>query len=252
MKKTLFLLVAVAMLFVSCKKDDPTPTSEVLLTQTYDIFLDANTGDTTLIIMQDHEWENGLLKRDLFSGYHNSTYIDMGGYEYTYSGRNCIKAHFLGETLGSDRFFSYENGRLTGACELRNGDTISKVTIHSYTEDGHIKSMTLYEVRPNRIGDYEFTWENGDLKTIHLYEVGSDTLNKTYAISYDNSPNVNTGMPLTEALFTPLTHMYQIASKHNAIVASDELRYLNGRLVSIKNKTYSTYYTYSDGTTGKE
>jgi len=243
----------VAMLFVSCKKDDPTPTSKVYLTQIYDISLNPVTGDTTMTNIQDYVWENGLLKRYLISIYYNSVNMSMGGYEYYYSGTNCIKAHYLSENSWKpDRFFTYENGRLTSAFEVSDGDTLIKVTVHSYTEDGHIKSMTLYEVLPDRTSDFEFTWENGDLKTLHLHEVGTEILDETYTYSYDNSPNVYTGMPLTEAVFSPFNKMYRYASKHNPVKEGEDLKYLNGRLVSVKCNKYITYYTYSDGTTGKE
>lgn len=247
-------LAAAAMFLVSCHKDDPTPTPEVYLTQMCSQIINPTTGDIGMTTTQDLFWENGLLKKTniVASDYATGASFSLGENQYIYNGTNCIQLHYVNNSWASDMFFTYENNRMTSALEVSRGDTVGKVTFNSYTADGKIKSTTVQDIYNSKTYEYEFTWENGDLKTIREHQVGSDAEDKIYTYSYDNSPNAFTGIPLTEAIFRPLAQMARRASKHNVVYEDVEYRYSNGRLVYEKDESATEYYTYSDGTTGKQ
>lgn len=130
------MLAVVAMFFVSCHKEDPTPTQEVHLTQTYSVGI-IPTGDTALIVTMDYIWENNLLKRtDINIDYPSSgSYGNLSQYIYTYNGTDCIEDNYISSDYTYDMYFTYSNGRMTNAYELRDGDTLTKTTIHSYTAE---------------------------------------------------------------------------------------------------------------------
>ncbi len=87
--------------------------------------------------------------------------------------------------------------------------------------------------------------------TRHTIQPKEETL--VVDIEYDDYPNISTGMPLNSTVFDPQM-MASNSSVHNQMDRGYEHVYANGRLVKkiMKNPvlTYTTYYTYSDGTTG--
>ena len=121
--------------------------------------------------------------------------------------------------------------------------------------DGHIQYITTESLITGTVREYQLTWENGDMTgyTMHTIQPEEETL--VVDIEYDEYPNVLTGMPLTSSVFDP----QMIASRssvHNWMILGYKHVYANGLLVKKNRETavlsYTTYYTYSDGTTGKE
>ena len=138
---------------------------------------------------------------------------------------------------------------------MSGGEPSSKATITGYTADGHIQYITTESLITGTVREYQLTWENGDMTgyTMHTIQPEEETL--VVDIEYDEYPNVLTGMPLTSSVFDP----QMIASRssvHNWMILGYKHVYANGLLVKKNRETavlsYTTYYTYSDGTTGKE
>ena len=264
MKKLIMVLAATvicgACLFTSCKKDEVKPdnqaTDEVRLTQQYMVAVRA-TGDTVTTITQDFVWENGLLRRSNihnFVAYTGSTIDDETIYDYDNDG-NCIAEHYTGTSLSYDRYYTYEGGRMTSAVEVRGSDTIGRATITGYTADGHIQSLTVESLTSGRVTDYQLTWQNGDMTGYTKHPVTPAGEDESYTIEYDNYPNIRTGMPLAGSVFDPES-IASKASVHNWYVNNQEYTYGNGRLIRstvfTDDVSSVTYYTYSDGTTGRE
>jgi hypothetical protein len=260
MKKNIFKFLAAIVvcgfamtLFTQCNRDeeDNTVTDDVRLTQIYAEGLNPVNGDIIVAATRDFVWENGLLK-----GYT----LDMpsvGGIStsethYYYSGNNCVEIHTI-FNCDNHQYFTYNGERMTKAVEIDDGDTTRIATIHSYTDDGHVKSMTVQTIKFGRIIDiidYEFTWENGDLTTFRTHRVGSDDEDVICTRSYDNYPNIYTGVPLADYIFAPDEMAFR-GSKHNCLSDGSEYTYANGRLVAETGNTSRQYFTFSDGTTGR-
>lgn len=181
--------------------------------------------------------------------------LDIGDISYIYNGTDCVEQHYTSSGNKIDMYYTYSNGRMTSAVELKNNDTVIKVNIHSYTADGYIRSLTFEDIQKGIVADYEFTWENGDLTSLLKHPVQPTGEDVSQNFNYDNYPNANTGIPVADAIFSPET-MGGSISKHNQMIGDDESGYKNGRLVTATrttpNETVVTCYTYSDGTTGKE
>ena len=219
-------------------------TGEVRLTQQYMVAVRA-TGDTVTTVTQDFVWENGLLRRSYihnFVAYTGSTINDETIYDYDNDG-NCIAEHYTATNLNYDRYYTYEGGRMTSAVEVRGSDTIGRATITGYTADGHIQALTVESLTSGRVTGY---------RKHPVTPAGED---ESYTIEYDNYPNIRTGMPLAGSVFDP-EMIASKASVHNWNVNNQEYTYGNGRLIRATSSTSAlstvTYYTYSDGTTGRE
>jgi len=234
-----------------------TSTGEVYLTQQHVVAI-RTTGDTMTTATQDNIWENGLLRRS-----HSCSIIYLTGstieddetFVYDNDG-NCIEQHYYGTSIEStDRYYTYEGGRMTSAVEKNGGDITDRVTVTGYTADGHIQALTVESLTSGIVADYQLTWENGDMTAYTKHPVTPAGEDQTYTIEYDNYPNVFTGMPLAETVFDPQM-IASRASVHNWQVLDQEYFYSNGRLVKSTRETavlkYFCYYTYSDGTTGRE
>ena len=262
MKKAFFVLAATvvcgACLFTSCKKDEEKPdnpaTGEVRLTQQYMVAV-RTTGDTLIITNEDFVWENGLLRSShILMDFNGSSSEYVTNYLYDSDG-NCIEEHETSRNLSHDRYYTYEGGRMTRAIEMTGADTTHRVTITGYTADGHIQSLTVENLALGWVTDYQLTWQNGDMTGYTKHPVTPAGEDEAYVIEYDNYPNIRTGMPLAEAIFFPET----IASKvsvHHRYINNQEYTYAGGRLIRATSSTSAlstvTYYTYSDGTTGRE
>ena len=234
MKKIIMVLAATlicgASLFTSCKKDEantdnPTP-GEVRLTQQYMVAV-RTTGDTLMVTTEDFVWENGLLRNShILMYFTGSTSEIVTNYIYDNEG-NCIEEHETSPNLNHDRYYTYEGGRMIRAIEMTDSDTTVRVTITGHTADGHIQALTVEILTSGRVTDYQLTWQNGDM----------------------------TGMPLAEAIFFPET-IASKASVHNRYINNQEYTYGNGRLIRstvfTDDVSSVTYYTYSDGTTGRK
>ena len=248
-------MAAAALFLISCHRDEPTPNPETRVTQKYLVSIQP-TGDTLMAYTDDYIWENGLLKR-----IDNTMYVPSSGTTssnqtiFIYDGTDCIEEPFVSSNGTTNRYYTYSNGRMTSGVEMRNSDTLIKVSINSYTPDGYVQSLSYNYLRSQLSYDYEFTWENGDMTRYirhHIQPAGeSDTVN----VYYDSYPNVNAGIPLSDAVFDP-QHIASRCSKHNWLLSNTEYSYKNGRLVKGTNTgsaiTMYNYYTYSDGTTGRE
>ena len=258
MKKSLLFLVASTMILASCHRDDPTPTPtpEVRLTQQYAVAIRTN-GDTVTTATEDFVWEDGLLR-----SIHGSTLVYItgstipGDYTFVYDNDgNCIEEKYTSPNLNYDMYYTYEGGRMTRAIEMKGGDTIERVTITGYTADGHIQALTVERLTTGTVREYQITWENGDMTAYTEHPVTPAGEDVSYTIEYDNYPNVRTGMPVADAVFDPQM-IASRASVHNWKILDQEYFYNNGRLVKATSSTSSlntfTYYTYSDGTTGRE
>ena len=247
-----------ASLFTSCKKDEgkpdnPTP-GEVRLTQQYMVAV-LPTGDTLIIANEDFVWENGLLRSShILMDFNGSTSEVVTNYIYDNDG-NCIEEHEVSPYLNYVRYYTYEGGRMTSAVDVRGSDTIGRATITGYTADGHIQALTVESLASGRVTDYQLTWQNGDMTGYTKHPVTPAGEDESYTIEYDNYPNIRTGMPLAGSVFDP-EMIASKASVHNWIVLNMEYTYGNGRLIRATSSTSAlssvTYYTYSDGTTGRE
>lgn len=258
MKKSLSILALATIVFVSCHKDDPspTPTPEVHLTQQYASYVHPN-GDTISTVTQNYVWENGLLRNihTFFTLYSTgSTSQSEETFIYDNDG-NCIEELFTSSTLNYHRYFSYEGGRMTRAVEMQGADTNERGTITGYTADGHIQAITVERLSTGSVKEYQITWENGDMIAYTERPVNPAGEEVSYTIEYDNYPNVHTGMPLADVVFDPQM-IASRASVHNWKILDQEYFYNNGRLVKTTSYTdafnSTCYYTYSDGTTGRE
>ena len=258
MKKWLLFLVAATMLLASCHRDEPTPTPtpEVHLTQQYLVGVHPD-GDTITTATEDYVWENGLLRNihSTLSIYSTGSTIPSD-YTYIYDNDgNCIEEHYTSTTLNYDWYYTYEGGRMTRAVEMKGADTNARVTITGYTADGHIQALTVERLTTGNVKEYQFTWENGDMTAYTEHPVTPAGEDVSYIIEYDNYPNVNTGIPVADAVFDPQM-IASRASVHNWQILNQKYFYNNGRLIKTSRTTSSlyavTYYTYSDGTTGRE
>ena len=255
---TAIVVCGLAMtLFTQChrEEEDDTATDNVRLTQIYAENLSPASADIMFTTTKDFVWENGLLKNDHATVSTPSLgIINTIETNYYYSGNNCIEIHTTATSASSNddihKYFTYNGERMTKAVEIEDGDTIRIVTIHSYTDDGHVKSMTFQGIDPGIITDYELTWENGDLTKYRVHHVVPSAEDETYAYSYDNYPSVYTGVPLVDYIFAPNDMAFR-GSKHNCLTDGEENTYANGRLVAVKNSSMNRYYTFSDGTTGR-
>ena len=262
MKKLIMVLAATlicgACLFTSCKKDEgntdnPTP-GEVRLTQQYMVAV-RTTGDTLIITNEDFVWENGLLRSShILMDFNGSSSEIVTNYLYDSDG-NCIEEHYTTSNLSHDRYYTYEGGRMTRAIEMTDSDTTVRVTITGHTADGHIQALTVESLTSGRVTDYQLTWQNGDMTGYTKHPVTPAGEDEAYVIEYDNYPNIKTGMPLAEAIFFPET-IASKASVHNRYINNQEYTYGNGRLIRstvfTDDVSSVTYYTYSDGTTGRK
>ena len=262
MKKMILVLAATlicgASLFTSCKKDEantdnPTP-GEVRLTQQYMVAV-RPTGDTLIITNEDFVWENGLLRSShILMDFNGSSSEHVTNYFYDSDG-NCIGEHETSPNLSHDRYYTYEGGRMTRAIEMTDSDTTYRVTITGYTADGHIQSLTVENLPLGWVTDYQLTWQNGDMTGYTKHPVTPAGEDEVYVIEYDNYPNIMTGMPLAEAIFIPES-IASKASVHNWYINNQEYTYGNGRLIRstvfTDDVSSVTYYTYSDGTTGRK
>jgi len=258
MKKWLLFLVAATMLLASCHRDEPTPTPtpEVRLTQQY-VSIVGSEGDTLTTATEDYLWENGLLRNIhgfLTINSTGSTIPSDNTFIYNNDG-NCIEEHYTSPNLNYDMYYTYEGGRMTRAIEMMGSDTIYRVTITGYTTDGHIQALTVEYLTSGKVKEYQITWENGDMTAYTEHPITPAGEDVSYIIEYDNYPNVNTGMPVADAVFDPQLIATR-ASVHNWQILDQEYFYNNGRLVKATSSSSSlntvTYYTYSDGTTGRE
>ena len=266
--KILATVVACALtmtLFTQCKKDEnkptptPSPSSEVHFTQQYMVIVRTN-GDTITSSTEDLVWENGLLRSiHASSCMHSSGTIIGGDQTYIYDNDgNCIESHYTSNSPGNpghDEYYTYEGGRMIRAVALTGGDTTERVTITGHTADGHIQALTIEYLTSGTVKEFQITWENGDMTAYTEHPVTPAGEDKSFTIEYDNYPNIHTGMPVADAVFDPQM-IAPRASVHNWKILDQEYFYKNGRLVkSSKNTSYLynvSYYTYSDGTTGRE
>jgi hypothetical protein len=229
-------------------------TGEVRLTQQYMVAV-RTTGDTLIITNEDFVWENGLLRSShILMDFNGSSSEIVTNYLYDSDG-NCIEEHETSRNLSHDRYYTYEGGRMTRAIEMTGADTTVRVTITGHTADGHIHTLTVESLTSGRVTDYQLTWQNGDMTGYTKHPVTPAGEDESYVIGYDNYPNIRTGMPLAEAIFIPETIASQ-ASVHNRYINNQEYTYGNGRLIRstvfTDDVSSVTYYTYSDGTTGRE
>ena len=263
MKKNIFKILAAVVvcgllmtLFIQCNREEEETenpvTDNVRLTQIYRESIDTVTGNLTLTTTMDLVWEEGLLKSDHASMYmamYNTT-VDIGEEHFYYSGNNCIEKHYLSLEQDIHEYYTYTGERMTSAVKVEKGDTTAKATIHSYTDDGHVKSMTIQNIKYNYTTDYEFTWENGDMTSYRGHPVVPAGEDEIHTATYDNYPNVHIGKPLSDYIFAP-AEMLVRGSKHNVVSDNNEYIYANGRLVVERRKDHVVYYTFSDGTTGR-
>lgn len=236
---------------------DVPPTDEVRLTEQY-IVTCRTSGDTLLTATQSFVWEDGILQSVSNTMYNAiiGTTTDLGEETYLYDADgNCIENHYLTSSTDKSRYFTYVDGRMTRAIELDGADTTYRVDITAYTPDGYLMALTVKDFTLNKVTDYQFTWQDGDAVsyTMHTVEPAGET--ETYTIEYDDYPNVRTGMPLTSEVFDPQM-ICSTCSKHNWQILNNVPTYSNGRLVKNTNASSASlivdYYTYSDGTTGRE
>lgn len=238
------------------KPDEPAAEA-VHLTQQYSVSTLAN-GDTMAISIMDYIWEDGLL-RTTHSYLNMPTYHSVSEsdnfYVYDDDG-NCIEEHYVSDNRRHDYYLTYEGGLMTSGIEMSNDEIIGKVTITGHTADGQIQAITSERLLTGTISNYEITWENGDMTayTVYLNMPGEEEEIQNVTIGYDDYPNISTGMPLASDVFDP-EMIASTASVHNWDIGEERF-YANGRVVkAIKKNTALTgviYYTYSDGTTGKE
>ena len=236
---------------------DVPPTDEVRLTEQY-IVTCRTSGDTLLTATQSFVWEDGILQSVSNTMYNAiiGTTTNLGEETYLYDADgNCIENHYLTSSTDKSRYFTYVDGRMTRAIELDGADTNYRVNITAYTSDGYLMALTVKDFTLNKVTDYQFTWQDGDAVsyTEHTVEPAGET--ETYTIEYDDYPNVRTGMPLTSEVFDPQM-ICSTCSKHNWQILNHVPTYSNGRLVKNTNASSASlivdYYTYSDGTTGRE
>lgn len=236
---------------------DVPPTDEVRLTEQY-IVTCRTSGDTLLTATQSFVWEDGILQSVSNTMYNAiiGTTTDLGEETYLYDADgNCIENHYLTSSTDKSRYFTYVDGRMIRAVELDGADTTCRVDITAYTPDGYLMALTVKDFTLNKVTDYQFTWLNGDAVsyTKHTVEPAGET--ETYTIEYDDYPNVRTGMPLTSEVFDPQM-ICSTCSKHNWQILNNVPTYSNGRLVKNTHASSASlivdYYTYSDGTTGRE
>lgn len=258
-------LISVALLaLTACSSNDDNPVKPdepaaeaVHLTQQYSVSTLAN-GDTMAISIMDYIWEDGLL-RTTHSYLNMPTYHSVSEsdnfYVYDDDG-NCIEEHYVSDNRRHDYYLTYEGGLMTSGIEMSNDEIIGKVTITGHTADGQIQAITSERLLTGTISNYEITWENGDMTayTVYVNMPGEEEEIQNVTIGYDDYPNISTGMPLASDVFDP-EMIASTASVHNWDIGEERF-YANGRVVkAIKKNTALTgviYYTYSDGTTGKE
>ena len=252
------LIICGASVFTACSSNDDNPdntiTGEVRLTQQYMVAVNT-TGDTVLVTTEDFVWENDLLRSShILMDFNGSTSEVVTNYIYDNDG-NCIEEHEVSPYLNYVRYYTYEGGRMTRAVEVRGSDTTYRVTITGHTADGYIQTLTVESLTSGRVTDYQLTWQNGDMTGYTKHPVTPAGEDEAYVIEYDNYPNIRTGMPVASAVFFPEAIASQ-ASVHNWYVNNQEYTYGNGRLIKSTGATDElssvTYYTYSDGTTGRE
>ena len=149
-----------------------------------------------------------------------------------------------------------ETNEDSSICDFETPGAVGKVTITGHTADGQIQAITSERLLTGTISNYEITWENGDMTayTVYVNRPGEEEEIQNVTIGYDDYPNISTGMPLASDVFDP-EMIASTASVHNWDIGEERF-YANGRVVkAIKKSTALTgviYYTYSDGTTGKE
>ena len=257
-------LICGASVFTACSSNDDNPikpdepaAEAVHLTQQYSVSTLAN-GDTMAISIMDYIWEDGLL-RTTHSYLNMPTYHSVSEsdnfYVYDDDG-NCIEEHYVSDNLHHDYYLTYEGGLMTSGIEMSNDEIVGKVTITGHTADGQIQAITSERLLTGTISNYEITWENGDMTayTVYVNRPGEEEEIQNVTIGYDDYPNISTGMPLASDVFDPQM-IASTASVHNWDIGEERF-YANGRVVkAIKKNTALTgviYYTYSDGTTGKE
>ena len=261
MKKNIFKILAAIVvcsltmtMFTQCNREeeDDTVTDNVRLTQIYLETIHPINGNIMATTTKDFVWENGLLK----STYATMNIPDIGpisqvSEEFYYSGNKCIEKHVVSSDVDNHQYFTYTGERMTKAVEVKDGDTTQIATIHSYTDDGHVKSMTVQYIKQGSTIDFELTWGNGDLKSYTYHYVEPAGEDRIYNFSFDNYPSVHTGTPLADYIFAP-DEMVGRGTKHNCLDEDCEYTYDNNRLVVRHSKTSIQYFTYSDGTTGRQ
>jgi hypothetical protein len=257
-------LICGASVFTACSSNDDNPikpdepaAEAVHLTQQYSVSTLAN-GDTMAISIMDYIWEDGLL-RTTHSYLNMPTYHSVSESDYFYvydDDGNCIEEHYVSDNRHHDYYLTYEGGLMTSGIEMSNDEIVGKVTITGHTADGQIQAITSERLLTGTISKYEITWENGDMTayTVYVNRPGEEEEIQNVTIGYDDYPNISTGMPLASDVFDPQM-IASTASVHNWDIGEERF-YANGRVVkAIKKNTALTgviYYTYSDGTTGKE
>lgn len=261
------MLAAVLMcgtsVFTACSNNDDNPVTpdkpvidEVHLIQESAIAIRAN-GDTIIHTVEDFIWEDGLLRktRGVTQNSKGSQSVGEEIYFYDNDG-HCIEQHYnssSGPEFNKVVYYNYQGGRMTSAIELTAGVPTDKATITGYTPDGHIQSITTEGLTTGTVREYQLTWVNGDMTgyTRHTIQPEEETI--VVDIEYDEYLNIHTGMPLTSAVFDPQM-IASTSSVHNWMILGSKHFYANGRLVKKTTEsaylTYTTYYTYSDGTTG--
>ena len=263
------ILVCGAMMIVGCSGNDDNPimpdnpvkpdepTEEVHLTQVYGVSTLPN-GDTLSIDILDYVWEDGLLRKThSYLNMPTYNFISESDYFYVYDDDgNCTEEHSVIGNNHYDYYFTYEGGLMTSGIEIINDEIIGKFTITGYTADGYVQTITTERLLTGVITDYEITWENGDMTafTKYIKRPGEEEEIWEAIIDYDDYPNARTGMPWGNAAFDPQM-IASIVSAHNWDLGAERF-YSNGRMVKSYDESPSltnvTYYTYSDGTTGRE
>ena len=255
-------LICGATVFTACGNEDNPATSDqpvtdnVRMTQSNTEVSNSATGKIMAATIIDLEWENGLLKRQSTSVKMPSIdkFTTLGEQTYIYDdNNNCIEIHYTSATMRVGEYFTYVDGRMTTAVKMSQDDGVvtDKVTIHSYTDDGHVKTMTVEDFKYGYLDEYELTWINGDLISYTKHRLQPTVEDKTITASFDNYPNIHTGKPLADYIFAP-DEMLVRGSKHNYVGSEFNYTYDNGRLVIEEKANQATYYTYSDGTTGRK
>lgn len=246
----IWLLTACTMEDIPVKPDDSV-SDDVRLTQIYTEVYYPSTGMLVTSTTVDLVWENGLLKNQNSTTYSPLTgkTTDLGENTYVYNGNDCIEKHYISPNQNVNEYFTYANGRMTSAVKMSGDDITDRVTIHSYTDDGHVKTMTIENIKNGKTTDYEFTWENGDMTSYRMHPVEPAGEDVIISATYDNYPNIHTGKPLADYIFDP-GEMAIRGSKHNCLSDYDEFIYDNGRLVIKKKDVLVAYHTFSDGTIG--
>ena len=234
---------------------------DVRLTQTYMVVAYPN-GNPLTTTTEDFVWEDGLLR----SG-HASTIIHRSGgvvegtetYVYDDDG-NCIELHYVSgqnDILNTDSYFTYDElGRMTSAVKKNSDSEITdRATITGYTDDGYIQALTVENLSSGIVAEYQLTWENGDMTAYACHYLTPGRDDYVVTVEYDDYPNAKAGLPISSAVFDP----EMIASKgsvHNWYILNEVYSYSNGRLVKTSGTattlSSTSYYTYSDGTTGRE